>query len=131
MKGAVAIRNLLLASSDVTDILGTGENMRVYPSKAPKGADNPCVTLYFDNNGLRSKSALVAHDTSCILNIFTDENKYDQALDLSQKIKDALDKQSSSVIKDIQYNGCETSYDHESESHQITQKYRLWQNESL
>ena len=129
MTGATAIRTLLLADSAVTAILGAGDALKVYPNQAPQGTPNPCATVRLENTALRSKNTHSATDTRAIINVFTDG--YDQGVDLAQKIKTALDLQSSGDINKIYFQDSDEDYDHSSESHQFTMVFDLFQNSDL
>lgn len=129
MTGATAIRTLLLAASPVTDILGAGDAMRVYPNKAPQNCPNPCATVFLENTALRAKNEHSATNTRAIINVFTDG--YDQGVTLAKAIKTALDLQSSGDINKIWFQESDEGYDHNSESHQFTMVFDLFQNSNL
>ena len=105
MKVGLAIRALLLDSSDVTAITN-----RIYPELAVEGADAPYIV-----NSVVSNSPSDAKDGTPIdeaqVELFSVASTYSAANDLADKVRAALDRKSKTVsvsggavtVQSIQY----------------------------
>jgi hypothetical protein len=123
MNGGLTIRNLLFNDSAVNAIVGT----RIYPNYVPQDVSNPCITYMIDSDGMNTKSGHSGYESTARINIFVDENNYSTGVDLSEKVRLALDDTGDSNTKTIDFQGCVELFDFDSNSHQFSHIYRMWQ----
>lgn len=123
MNAGKTIYNLLTNDSDVNSIVGT----RVFPNYAPQDIINPCITYTVNADGMNTKSGHCGYDSNVIINIFVEENNYSVGVDLSEKVRAALDDTGDSDTKTIDFQGCVELFDFDSNSHQFSHTYKFWQ----
>ena len=105
MKVGLAIRALLLDSSDVTAITN-----RIYPELAVEGADAPYIVYSVVSNSPSDSKRGTPVDEADI-EIFSVASTYSAANDLADKVRAALDRKSKTVsvsggavtVQSIQY----------------------------
>lgn len=105
MKVGLAIRALLLDSSDVTAITN-----RIYPELAVEGADAPYIVYSVVSNSPSDSKRGTPVDEADV-EIFSVASTYSAANDLADKVRAALDRKSKTVsvsggavtVQSIQY----------------------------
>lgn len=98
----IAIRTLMLADQALSNALGDGDEMRVYPVEAPDGAELPYVVYHqMEEQVISSKDGDIPNGWSLMLEVVAqDPGAYMTASRICRLTKNAINRQVSAVLDD-------------------------------